>query len=151
MNSRSAARVKFNSVETATNARSSRVSRSTMGTGRIYNPAPSIIRRRTYNFTGAGSPSAGAETQKAASWRPPDDGASRARTGDLVTASHALSQLSYSPELVLDGPVYPVGLIVSRGRDAELDAEAPDDHRRRQVVAAPVVWAVGADRIDLAG
>ena len=24
-------------------------------------------------------------------------GASRARTGDLVTASHALSQLSYSP------------------------------------------------------
>ena len=27
------------------------------------------------------------------------DGASRARTGDLVTASHALSQLSYSPEL----------------------------------------------------
>ena len=32
-------------------------------------------------------------------------GASRARTGDLLAASQTLSQLSYSPELVLRRPV----------------------------------------------
>ena len=35
-----------------------------------------------------------------------ESGASGARTPDLVAASHALSQLSYSPELVVSGPVY---------------------------------------------
>src|SRR5262249_26789217 len=39
-------------------------------------------------------------------------GASRARTGALVPASHALSQLSYSPKLVFECPVYPLGLVV---------------------------------------
>src|SRR5436305_15342915 len=34
-------------------------------------------------------------------------GASRARTDDLLGATQALSQLRYSPELVVGGPFYP--------------------------------------------
>src|SRR3954468_7002091 len=48
-------------------------------------------------------------------------GAEGARTPDLLAASQTLSQLSYSPNFIFRGPVYPAGLIVSGGRDTQVE------------------------------
>ena len=56
------------------------------------------------------------ERKKAASGGGLLDGASRARTVDLLHAMQALSQLSYSPELVVAGHLNTPTLVVSAGR-----------------------------------
>ena len=52
------------------------------------------------------------------------DGAEGARTPDLVTASHALSQLSYSPKRVIAGHLNTHQLTVSRGGEAKMGVRA---------------------------
>ena len=61
-------------------------------------------------------------------------GASRARTGGLQSATLALSQLSYSPELVLRRPVYPTFLVVLGWRKPQIERAALGNHRDRNEV-----------------
>ena len=77
------------------------------------------------------------ERERATSWAALSvSGASRARTGDLVTASHALSQLSYSPvERVRRGIGYRELLVVSRRRQSQMDLPPPAHVRDRDQIA----------------
>src|SRR5213076_1626894 len=69
-----------------------------------------------------------------AHWSGLHDGASRARTGDLLRATQALSQLSYGPvrvgqfsrELVIGRPIDLETLVIRCCRQTQLDRLAPD-------------------------
>src|SRR5829696_5690143 len=77
------------------------------------------------------------------------NGASRARTGDLLHAMQALSQLSYSPELVLRGPVYTEPLIVLGWSEPEGYGPSACDERDRKQVDLVERQAVCGERVDL--
>src|SRR5262249_7494534 len=89
--------------------------------------------------------------------RPSGGGPSRARTGDLVAASDALSQLSYGPleplqcssELEIPRPVDPGPLVVAARLDPQLDGRPPDGHLGREKIRRAEIRAVGGDCIDL--
>src|SRR4051794_13575456 len=77
-------------------------------------------------------------------------GASRARTGDLVTASHALSQLSYSPvECVPLCIGYRELLVVSRRSKSETNLPPATHILDRNQIAATGFVTVDRDRVDL--
>ncbi len=83
-------------------------------------------------------------------------GASRARTGDLVPARDALSQLSYGParakcsgEFEVFRPVQAGLLIVPRRGESKLDRAPFAERFERQEIAAVQVRAIGGERIYL--
>src|SRR3954454_18175598 len=83
-------------------------------------------------------------------------GASRARTGDLRAASATLSQLSYGPavdqfsgEFVVLRPVDPLGLIVPRRAQPQLDVCPPEKRGDRQQVTLAGGRAVRGESVDL--
>ena len=77
------------------------------------------------------------------------NGASRARTDDLRAASATLSQLSYSPKLVITSPVYKGSLIVFARRNPQINRSGVVHKTYRQKVAIIKRLAVDADRVDL--
>jgi hypothetical protein len=75
-------------------------------------------------------------------------GASRARTGDLVSATHALSQLSYGPKGVFVRPVYRRPLCIFGWPDPQIDSRTVSHLYRRNQVHAIKCLAIGRDRVD---
>src|SRR5215208_2457928 len=61
----------------------------------------------------------------------------------------ALSQLSYSPELVVRGEVYPLNLVVPGAIEAETEGAGVGNEGEREVVAAAEVGTEGDHRVDL--
>jgi hypothetical protein len=88
-----------------------------------------------------------------------ESGASRARTGDLQSATLALSQLSYGPvvrrqcsrELKILGPVNPKPLVVLRGRKTKKDLSTPAHPIDWEVITTPVIRAIRSNRVDFVG
>ena len=84
------------------------------------------------------------------------NGASRARTGDLVPARDALSQLSYGPvaakcsgEFEVLGPVDSPRLIVLGLNETKLNSREPIDSMNRNEETAAELIGVGRYRVDL--
>src|SRR5262249_44210454 len=84
------------------------------------------------------------------------DGPSRARTGDLLHAMQALSQLSYGPvvrqssgEFVVLGPVDQALLVVQRRRQTQLYRAPVHGETAWKQVAGIKIGAVNRDRVDL--
>src|SRR5438034_371325 len=78
-------------------------------------------------------------------------GASRARTGDLGAASAALSQLSYSPKLVLADPVYRLFLAIPAGRQAKVNPSSAGRDADWYEVAPVQLGAIEPDVFNLFG
>jgi hypothetical protein len=79
-------------------------------------------------------------------------GAEGARTPDLLAASEALSQLSYSPgKLVIGRPVYSGQLPISGLGKAQLHGSLPRHDAEREQVAPPDFRAMSGNEIDLLG
>ena len=83
-------------------------------------------------------------------------GASRARTGDLLHAMQALSQLSYSPEVADHLSEVVVGchvdaepLVVARRRQAQMDVRRLIESLDRKQERPPELVAVQGERVDL--
>src|SRR3954462_9546893 len=93
-------------------------------------------RTRKSSTFGARGPAGGARLEGSRPGGRLWSGASRARTGDLSAASRTLSQLSYSPKLVVAGPVYPKSLVVLGGREPQIERGTTGCHRDRQQIAA---------------
>ena len=84
------------------------------------------------------------------------DGASRARTGDLLRATQALSQLSYGPEGVkssaefeVTGPIDAKALIVGGALDPQRHVHTTGDLGRRNEVAPIERRAIAGKHIDV--
>src|SRR5437879_5069542 len=88
-----------------------------------------------------------------------EGGPSRARTGDLIPARDALSQLSYGPaelrqcssELEITSPANARSLAVPTRRQTQADRCAPDGELGRQEKAGVHLRAVSRDYVDLSG
>lgn len=78
-------------------------------------------------------------------------GASRARTGDLLGATQTLSQLSYSPELVLGRHGNSTTLSVSRRHEPEVHGSATIEMACRNEVTPIDVGTEETECIDLIG
>jgi hypothetical protein len=76
-------------------------------------------------------------------------GASRARTGDLLRATQALSQLSYSPKGVIVRPVYRRPLCILGWGDTKVKGRAAGDLRRGKEKHAIESLAIGSHCVDL--
>src|SRR3954452_23878102 len=89
------------------------------------------------------------ERRRARSRGPFGSGASRARTGDLLHAMQALSQLSYSPESVRSRHLNTTSLGVPRRSDAEVEGAAAMEVVQTEEVRLPGVGAPHRDRVDI--
>src|SRR3954449_9708837 len=83
-------------------------------------------------------------------------GASRARTGDIVPARDALSQLSYGPrcskcsgEFVVLRPVDAKSLVVPRRAETQLDVALIRERVHRQQIAPVEIAAVRGKSVDV--
>jgi hypothetical protein len=78
-------------------------------------------------------------------------GASRARTGDLVSATHALSQLSYGPKGIFVRPVYRRSLCIPGRRNSEMEGRPAGYLLCWQKVNPIQRLAISRDGVDFFG